>query len=165
MQESSRSAAKEWLDIVQAIFTIGAIIAAAIWFIDQQSLKPQVKLEQTITKRAVAGQPGYWLTAVDVRATNIGKVKVFLTGGTLSLTQINPVPGEDLTTTSLKDLELDPGEADQAIFVTFVVPDYIHTVQATSSYQVPKDKGYFWELVSALDLDDGKPDKTVAVSH
>jgi hypothetical protein len=159
-----RTSLKDWIDIFQGIFTIGAIIAAGFWFFKQESLKPQVKLDQTVSQRAAAGKPGFWLIAVDVRAINIGKVKVSLHGGKMWLKQINPIPGEDLIDTPLKDLELDPGEGDQAIFKTFELPDYIHTLQVTSNYGVPDVKGYYWELESAAEIGDGKPEKTSASS-
>jgi hypothetical protein len=159
-----RATLKEWVEVCQGVFTIGAIVAAGIWFIEQQSLKPQIKLEQTISQRAEAGKPGFWLVAVDVRATNLGKVKVALHGGRVWLKQINPVPGEDLIDVPLKDLELDPGEGDQAIFKTFELPDYVHTLQVTSNYGVPNDKAYYWQLESASEIGDAKPDKTTTSS-
>jgi hypothetical protein len=152
---SKRTALKEWVEIVQSLFTIGALIAAGFWFVAQQSLKPEVKIDQTITQRPLAGRPGYWLVAIDVRVTNVGKIQISLTGGLMELTQINPVPGETLLSGKLKDVTLDPGQSDQAIFKTVIVPDYIHTIELDSNYGL-------WTLMTSADIGDGKPDKTIA---
>ena len=79
----------------------------------------------------------------------------------MGLTQINPVPGEALLPdTPLKDLVLDPGEGDQALFKTFIVPDSIRTIEVVSRYGVPDEKNYFWQLESAADLGSSEPLKT-----
>jgi hypothetical protein len=161
---SFRSKVKEWLDIVQSVSTIGAILAAGWWFLAQRNLKPQIKLEQTITQRPLAGKPGKYLVAIDVRATNIGKVNVSLPPGKLLLTQINPVPGTDLDTLPLKDMDLDPGEGDQAAFTTVVVNESIRTIQATSTYSVPGKEDYDWQLLSLADIGDSKPQTTSTTS-
>jgi hypothetical protein len=67
---------KDYLGIVQSSLGILVIGAGAIWFMLQQSLKPQIKLEQTYSQRPLVGKPNYWLVAIDVRATNTGKVRV-----------------------------------------------------------------------------------------
>jgi hypothetical protein len=159
-----KASLKIWIDIFQGLFTIGAILAAGFWFFDQESLKPQIKLEQTITQRPLDGQPDETLIAVDVRVTNLSKVRVKLSDGRMWLAQINPVPGKDLTDESLKDLQLDPGEGDQAFFKTYIVSNDIRTIQLTSRYMVPNEKNYDWELESAADLGPQKPDKTSAVT-
>lgn len=158
---NSRLSFKDWVDVAQAVFTIGAILAAGIWFYEQHSSTPRIKLDQSITQRTLAGTPGFYLIAVDVRATNIGRVRVHLSKGMMGLTQINPVPGEALLPdTPLKDLVLDPGEGDQALFKTFIVPDSIRTIEVVSRYGVPDEKNYFWQLESAADLGSSEPLKT-----
>src|SRR5436309_3142582 len=87
---------KNWTDIEQSIFTVAAIIAGLIWFFMQRSDKPQIKLEHSVSQRVLAGEDGTLLIAVDIRVTNIGKVKVTLDKGVLRIYQVNPIPGEEL---------------------------------------------------------------------
>jgi hypothetical protein len=124
---------KTWADILQSAVTIIAVVAGGMWFILQRSTKPQVKIEHHVTQRAVEGSPGMWLVSVEVRVTNVGKTKVDLAQGILNLAQVNPpVPGDDLIDDQLRDLRLEPGEADQAIFRTYQIPEAVKTIQVHS---------------------------------
>ena len=118
----------------------------------------QTRADGISTQRA--GKAGYWIVALDVRVTNIGKTHVSLHDGRVFLKQVNPVPGEDLTDAALKDVQLDPGEVDQSYFKTYEVPDYVHTIEVTSTYGVPGEKSFSWEIESVADIGDGKPDIT-----
>jgi hypothetical protein len=141
---------KAILEILQALATIGAIIAAGVWFYMQRSTKPEIKLEQTITQRRLLPS-NRWLLTVDVRATNIGKVKVDLERGEVKLTKVNPTPDVPLISRPLKKLLLEPGESDQAIFESFSLSDDVKTIQMESSYPVPDSKLY-WDLRSVADI-------------
>jgi hypothetical protein len=44
-----RTALKDWFDILQSICTICALLAGAYWFIAQESLTPEIKLEHTVS--------------------------------------------------------------------------------------------------------------------
>jgi len=103
---------KHWSDVLQTLSTIIAIVAGGIWFYMERSTKPQIRIEQAATQRHVSGIKDTWLVAIDVRVTNIGKVKVELSGGKMVLSQINPLPGIGLIETALRDLVLEPGESD-----------------------------------------------------
>jgi hypothetical protein len=157
---------KVWIDTTQGIATILAIIAGGYWFFLQRGTKPQIKLEQTVTQRAVAGEPHETLIVVDVRVTNTGKVKVDLDPGELELMQVNPIPTDPkaalLDSFELKRVTLEPGESDQALFRDDIVPDSIKTIQVHSDYKVPtdkilfwnlKDKNMYWNLLSFVDID------------
>lgn len=139
------------LDILQSLATILAIVCGAIWFYMQRSTKYQVKLDQTITQRPLAGSKNTLIT-IDVRATNIGKTKVTLQHGQFDLRQLNPTGFGALKSFPLEDkLELEPGESDQALFKTLILDSSIKTVQAHSDYPVPgTDK--FWNLLTAVDV-------------
>ncbi|MGA2171031.1 MAG: hypothetical protein ABSG62_22830 [Terracidiphilus sp.] len=146
---------KVWVEIIQGITTVVAIVAGGYWFFLQRSTKPQLKLDQTVTQRAVEGEPQKTLISVDVRATNIGKVKVDLDPGELDLTQVNPepaAPGGALASYKLKRLTLEPGESDQAAFVAVDVWDTIKTIQVHSDYKVPNEKSLYWNLLSFADI-------------
>jgi hypothetical protein len=103
----------------------------------QRSTKPQVKLDQTVTQRPVAGDDDEILITVDVRATNIGKVKVDLQPGQFDLLRLNPPQGGPLISYALRALSLEPGESDQALFKTVIVRSSVKTVQVHSDYKVP----------------------------
>ena len=149
--ESNRASAKDWIDIVQGILTVIAIAAGGWWFLQQGLAKPRIRIDQTVTYRPMAGSPDLWLIAVDVRATNIGSVGVHLDKGWLVVGQVNPLPGRDLLKADLKELWLQPGEGDQALFHTYQVPATVKTLQLISNYQVPGKKLY-WTLISVADL-------------
>jgi hypothetical protein len=147
---------KTWMEILQAIATILAIACGLIWFLLQRSTKPQVKIEQTVTQRHVVGHPDQSLVSVDVRATNVGKVKVELAPGVMELLQINPILDKDKQKAwpkfQLKKLILEPGESDQALFQDFTLPDTIRTVQIHSRYAVPGKRDLYWNLLSFVDI-------------
>jgi hypothetical protein len=156
---------KLWVDTTQGIATILAIIAGGYWFFLQRGTKPQIKLEQTVTQRAVAGEPHETLIAVDVRVTNTGKVKVDLDPGDLVFMQVNPELTDPnappLDSFKLKSVSLEPGESDQALFQDDIVSDNIKTIQVYSGYKVPtekilfwslKDKHLYWNLLSFVDI-------------
>jgi hypothetical protein len=144
------------MEILQAIATILAIACGLIWFLLQRSTKPQVKIEQTVTQRHVVGHPDQSLVSVDVRATNVGKVKVELAPGVMELLQINPILDKDQQKAwpkfQLKKLILEPGESDQALFQDFTLPDTIRTVQIHSRYAVPGKLDLYWNLLSFVDI-------------
>ena len=133
---------KEKLDIIQAMLTIVAILAAGWWFVKQGFAKPEVRLEHRVTQRRSVDDKGVWLIGIEVRVTNVGKVPVDLKDGTLIVSQVNPVRQqgtEELDRESLdKKLYLDPGEADQATFQTLLLPDNYKTILVQSVYPVPR---------------------------
>jgi hypothetical protein len=137
--------AKGWLDIVQSVMTILALLGAAFWFFAQRSDKQQIKMEHFVTQRPVQGARAMDLVAVEVRVTNVGKVKVDLSPGHLELSQINPVPGGLLLQAPLKTLHLEPGESDQAVFSTYQIPMEISTIQIHSDYALPHLGRIWWE--------------------
>jgi hypothetical protein len=138
---------KLWIEIVQGTLTILGIFAAGMWFFAQRSDKPQIKLEHFATDRALSSARQMSLVAVEVRVTNVGKVKVHLDPGNLQIDQFNPVPGVTLLTgkKKLKELELEPGESDQALFEVYQLPDYIKTIQIHSDYDVPNTGRIWWK--------------------
>lgn len=155
---------KLWLDTFQAIATILALIAALIWFFLQRSTSPQVKLDQTVTHRAVANDPDSLLITLDVRATNIGKVKVDLQPGELDIDEVNPTPGHRLISYTLKKMTLEPGESDQSAFYDIEIPKGITTIQVHSQYLVPGKKDVYWNLLSFADTNDNSTQTATASS-
>jgi len=143
---------KCWTDIAQNIVTVAAILAGGIWFLLQRSNAPQLRLDQTVSQRLLSGSTDTWLIAVDVRATNVGKVRISLAGGVMQLRQINPIPGGIIKEEKLQDLVLEPGETDQAWFRTYQVPNTIKTLQVRSDYAVPGSQRLHWNLLSAVDI-------------
>lgn len=137
--------------MVQGILTVIAIAAGGWWFLQQGLSKPRIRIDQTLTYRPLADSADLWLVTVDVRATNIGSVGVHLDKGWLVIGQVNPLPGHDLLTAELKELWLQPGEGDQAMFHTYEVSRSVQTLQLISNYKVP-DKQLYWTLISVADL-------------
>jgi hypothetical protein len=141
--------AKVWVETIQGVVTIIALIAGGYWFYMQRSTKPQLKLEQTFTQRAVDGKPGLTFISVDVRVTNMGKVKVELDPGEVSVYQINPPStdsGKPLAKFKLLKETLEPGESDQAGLAPLFVYDNIKTILVHSDYKVPNGRFLFWNL-------------------
>jgi hypothetical protein len=128
---------KEWLDIVQSFLTILAIFAAGWWFVMQGFTRPEVKLENLVTQRRSVTDKGYWLIAIEVKATNVGKIPVTLNDGGLLVTPVNP-EAEPLDSKILKNIFLDPGESDQAIIRTLLLPEGYRTVVIQSQYRMPR---------------------------
>ena len=167
-----RENVKDWASSVQSILTILAILLGGAWFLYQESLKPELKLEQTVTKRKLQGASGIWLVSVDVTATNTGRIREKLQGGTLDIIQLNPLPGRAIfPPMQLTDLQLDPGESDQALFATYQISDYAETIEIQSHYPVPtvssidsflpkswidKNQQLEWHHNSILDLESSK---------
>jgi hypothetical protein len=137
---SIRDHLKDWSAIVQSALTIFAILLGGGWFLYQQTLKPQLKLEHIITKRKLQGMPSAWIVSVEVIATNTGKVRETLRGGSMNIVQVNPLPGRPVfEPTPLSDLQLDPGETDQALFRTYEISDARATIEVQSQYPVPAE--------------------------
>jgi hypothetical protein len=170
---SAREAFKDWSSIIQSLLTIVAILLGGAWFLYQESLKPELKLDQIVTKRRLQEVQGVWLISVEVTATNTGKIRETLQGGTLDIVQLNPVPGRVIfEKIPLADLQLDPGESDQALFSTFQISDYSSTLQIQSHYPVPTAASSFgsflpkflinkktqleWHHSTILDFDSSK---------
>jgi hypothetical protein len=145
------------------VATILAILAGGYWFLQQRLNKPNIKLEQTVTQRPVANDPKSILITLDVSATNIGKVEVKLEPSKAEIRELNP-PGEDISmSVDLKPMRLEPGESDQAVFKTLIVPSTVRTIQVHSQYAVPHTKNY-WSLLSAKDLGVGEAKTDSATS-
>lgn len=175
---------KPWIDLIQSLATITAILCAGYWFLLQRSTKQQVKLDQVITQRVAAGEDHTILVAIEVHATNVGKVKVELDPGRLDVTQINPRTAAPVTleTYELHRLTLEPGESDQAIFQVVPLYDTVRTIQVRSCYQVPDsnhspsqcgispvnsktdDPHKYWNLLSVADLGSDANRKESATS-
>lgn len=167
-----RELSKDWLTILQSVLTIIAIVLGGGWFLYQETLKPELKLEHTITKRKLQGVPGAWIVSVEVTATNTGKVRETLHGGFLNILQANPLPGRPIfDPTPLNDLQLDPGETDQALFKTYEISDARATIEVQSQYPVPaessissflpsswvaKNDQKYWHHDSIFDVSDPK---------
>ncbi|GAA3757759.1 hypothetical protein [Terriglobus aquaticus] len=154
---------KPWLDLLQSVGTIVALVAGAYWFYLQRSTVPQIRLEQIVTQRPLAGADDRTLITVEVRTTNVGKVKVDLTGGTMDIHQLNPTGRRDpFTMVQLGDLTLEPGETDQSLFQTFVFVNSVKTIQVHSAYKVPASKEMYWNLYSPVDLGEKAAGKETA---
>lgn len=165
-QDGRGSQIKRLVDIVQGILTIGAICAGAWWFFKQESVKPQVKIEQTVTQRALGNDATEVLLTVDVRATNMGKTKVELAEGQMEVSQINPTPGGSLVSYPLRAMLLEPGESDQALFKTVLIYKTTLTIQVHSEYAVPGSKNV-WNLLSAVDIGEQptRKESTSSLQH
>jgi hypothetical protein len=54
--------------------------------------------------------------------------------------QVNPLPERVIfKNLRLNDLQLDPGESDQALLGTYPISTYVKTVQVQTSYPVPNN--------------------------
>jgi hypothetical protein len=131
---------KPWVDVIQGAATVAAVLLGGWWFWEQRSINKNIKLDQTVSwERPASGEANVFLVAVDVRATNIGKVKADLKPGLLEVTQVNPRTPKPtiLYTDSLDDVTLEPGESAQARFVILPIYSTVKAIQVHTCYEVP----------------------------
>jgi hypothetical protein len=147
---------KTWVEILQGVVTVAALLCGGYWFFIQRNLSEQIKLEHTVTQRPVADKADHTLLTVDVRLTNVGKVRVNnLSQGNLEVMQLNPTGNPTpLVNIPLSNPTLEPGESDQALFRTISINNAVKTIQLRSTYPVPNSK-LSWEFVSAADIGPG----------
>ena len=155
---------KPWLELAQAGGTALALIAALWWFNAQHFIEPNLKLEQTITQRRVDDHLILW--AIDVHATNIGKVAVELGKdmGKIDVYALIPPGQEDkkLESIVLSERLLQPGESDQVALELVRLADSYKTIQVNSYYAVPQGRQFwmfsqpphYWAVRSLADLDE-----------
>jgi len=142
---------KPWLEMAQGLGTIFALCAALWWFYAQRFTHLNLKLEQTVTQRHMPGKDHRVLVFVDVRATNIGKIRIPMESGTLAIYQVNPYQHDVLKQITLDPITLEPGESDQPGLKSFYVDDHIKTLEINSFYRVPGTNKY-WMLETVADL-------------
>lgn len=137
---------KAWIDAIQGITTIAALVLAGWWFLEQRSADKNIKLDQTVSWEQAVGEDHTLLVTIEVRATNIGKVRVPLAPGLLEVLQVNPRTAAPvfLYKTDLDPMTLEPGENAQARFHVLAVYDSVKAIQVHSCYQVP---GSAWKSV------------------
>ena len=128
---------KTSIDIVQGIATVIALVLGGFWFLGQRPANPNIKLDQTVTWQRVEGDTKNLLhVAIDVRATNIGKVKVDLKPGLIKVFEINPEVSP-LFELPLSSLRLEPGESAQALFHVQPMYDSVKAIEIVTCYEVP----------------------------
>ena len=155
---------KPWLELAQAGGTALALLAALWWFNAQHFTEPNLKLEQTITQRRLDAHHILW--AIDVHATNIGKVAVEL-GKDMGKIDVYPLipPGPEdkkLDSVSLNDTLLQPGESDQVALHLLELDDSYKTIRVNTYYAVPQGRRFwmfsqsphYWAVRSLADLDE-----------
>lgn len=145
-------------ELVQALFTIGAFIAAAWWFHAQNFTKQEIRIDQHVSQRPFQGTPDIALLVVDIRVTNVGKVPVNLDRGVLRVSSLNPEPSVSLKPINLYDMTLEPGESDYALFQTIKVPTSVKTLELHASYPVPNGS-LSWNSYNVSDINAATPAK------
>lgn len=144
--------AKAWIDVIQGAATIVAVFLAGWWFLEQRSINKNIKLDQTVSWEQAVGEDHTLLVAIEVHATNIGKVKVPLGPGLLEVMQANPRTQAPvlLYKTRLDPMSLEPGESAQARFHVLAVYDSVKAIQVHSCYEVP---GSAWKSIDCADAE------------
>lgn len=166
---------KEIVNILQSIFTIAAIIAAAWWFFLQTEASPRVGISHSVTHHKI--HDNWTWIYVSIKLENLGKIPVNFSSEKVWLQKILPIDKnikdrieQDVSLISEKgrvdwpligesyqkeiDIDIYPGESDTLNY-EFVIPSYIKTIRLYSFYQNQKqgfNKG--WRLVSLHDLND-----------
>lgn len=123
-----------------------------------------LKLDQTVTQRAMPSDPSKVLLGIDVHATNIGKVRIDLgeKAGRLQVCRVFSEPDHQLVSScddknglifskDLSSLLLQPGESDQVGVYLLPVDKSLSSVRISSYYQAPDTRQY-WTLESLFDL-------------
>ncbi len=157
---------KAWLDVLQGLGTVIALIAALWWFHEQRFTSLNLKLEQTVTQRPLPSDPSQVLLAIEVHATNIGKVGIDLKENTGKLV-VSPVftdhdgaligPSAPLDklpdSRNFTSLLLQPGEGDQVGLFLVRVANSRKAVKIASYYKA-QDTGQSWTIENVVDLKD-----------
>jgi hypothetical protein len=137
MADSSRRInAGATLQGIQAVATIGAILAGGYWtymlFVEQRQLFAHLKTEHHLTHVELPGHR--ILLMVDVIHTNVGGVKVTLNSGDVKIYSLEPPDLKDPAESSAWNLQaetntipggnllIEPGESDQ-IHYEFILSD------------------------------------------
>ena len=133
---SHRFNAGATLQAIQAVTTIGAILAGGYWtymlFVEQRQLFAHLKTEHHLTHAALPGHR--ILLMVDVIHSNVGGVKVTLAKGDAKIYALDPPDPKDTDASSVWNLQaetaempggsllIEPGESDQ-IHYEFILSD------------------------------------------
>jgi hypothetical protein len=88
-----RESIKDWASIIQSVVTVGAIALGGAWFVYQQSLKPELKLDQALTARQLGGTP-HWLISIDVKCNEYRQGARISHGGNSQCDPSKPIAGE-----------------------------------------------------------------------
>ena len=105
--------AKDWATIVQAAFTVVAIVVAALlgylrfgWF---RTIQPHASISHKITDRSVSNR--YLHLAIEVTVVNTSKVVIGFRDGFISVQHIAPTTDKDVKALSEAVLK-DPTRSD-----------------------------------------------------
>ena len=156
---------KSWLDSLQTLFTILAIVAGGVWFYWQGAMRPDLKIEHHVSSRTLVDQEGDRLVSVEEILENVGRVPVDLPCGYLKVFDINPGsggpddliwPAKDQPQPAKKYRRIEPGERG-SLHNEIVVPEKIKTVRLHSFYYDSPNcakPGKGWEYISVYDLEE-----------
>ncbi len=141
--------------IAQSIFTIGAIIAAGIWFFIQKEASPKANIIHEITHRQI-DKDWTWIH-VSISISNPGKRLLNLESGIIRIHKIlplskdiskmlknkkNPISEESCKVswhrigkeyTPMLNIKIQPGEEDN-LECEFIIPSYVQTVKIYSYF-------------------------------
>ena len=162
---------KEYIDVVQKIFTVLGIIAAAIWFFLQGEYVPKGNISQKVTYRKLNSE-NYWVQ-LGVTISNKGKRNLNITSSDIRLQQILPLANNYTSATNAKmmcfinkttyrgpwkiihryvsnlKVSVRPGEEDN-IYFEFIVPVKVKTIKLYSYFEAVKGQG--WTETTIVDL-------------
>jgi hypothetical protein len=109
---------KSFLETVQAVATIGAIVAGGLWtyllFIQQRQQYPHVKFEHHVSHQALPGHR--LLLMVDITDSNVGTVKASLTSGDLKIYNLEPRDLSDQEINQINSGTQSGGEEPNALW-------------------------------------------------
>jgi len=171
------STVKEIADIVQAFFTVAAIIGGGIWFYRRRQRYPRADVTHAITHKALPN--GKFLLHVAVTISNKGEVLLSLISGVTRIQQMLPLPASVLDTinkgldpvkkgqTEVEwpligerkpkwgegKIEIEPGESDH-IDIDYILEGSVKSVEVYSYFKNASKRGkeIGWQLTTVYDL-------------
>lgn len=173
----SLSTAKDLSAIVQAVFTVAAIIGGGFWFYKRRQRYPRADVTHSITHKALPN--GKLLLHVTVTISSKGEVLLSLISGVTRIQQVLPLPSSVLDTinkgldpvkkgqTEVEwplieerkpkwkegKIEIEPGESDH-IDCDFILEGSVKTIEVYSYFKNASKPGkeIGWQLTTVYDL-------------
>ncbi|MBB6588559.1 hypothetical protein PP715_15600 [Ralstonia solanacearum] len=152
---------KGWIDVLQSMLAIAAIVAAGWWFLAQATYSTKIATALNVETRRLAVS-GYTLYSVSIKITNSGFVPVSIDHASVRVERILPLDGEiqkqlehrhlvhrdaektlvdwPMIDTRTKDprMTLYPGDSDSVLF-DLIVPSEVKVIRLHSVIAANKE--------------------------
>ncbi len=170
---SKLSRVKSAASIAQSVFTVGAIIAAGIWFYIQKEASPKANIDHKVTHRQI--DDDWTWVHISITISNPGKRLLNLESGIIRIQKIMPLSKEirkmiknnksPISQKSYRvpwptigksykpqlNIKIQPGE-DDTLDYEFIVPSKIRTVKIYSYFTKQQKPPIGWGKSTIYDI-------------